>query len=169
MYMNKITLMVIGLFAILVVGCGRGNTRFVPIVGPICTIEGPMLVCPDGTEYPLPVDGIDGVDGAIGDTGPKGDQGDAGQDGIDGEDGSDGQDGVDGIDGEDGTLVQVVFPCGEDVHDEILLNIDGTFVAYLTSATEGRLVVLEEDLMYQTVGSDSCKFKIESGVLVNYP
>lgn len=100
-----------------------------------------------------------------------------GQDGKDGADGADGKDGTDGQDGADGTQVEVVFPCGEDSvrHGEILLKIDGQFIAYFQNIikqgqnvkdVEARLTVLEEGTLYMLTDGSQCKFSIVDGQVV---
>lgn len=121
-------------------------------------------------------DGINGLDGQNGETGPKGDVGEQGPKGDTGEQGEKGDKGDNGT---DGTLVEVVFPCGESsiAHSEILLKIDGVFIAYFQNLTkhsndnfvtdvQGRLTVLEENTLYQVTDGSSCKFRIVNGQVV---
>ena len=122
-------------FAVALFGCGKETVDIIQAGPPgadgqSCTIEGTVLVCPDGTfldiqqiieEYfgtsctVVRFDGgatitcpdgtsvtvYDGADGLDGHDGLDGEQGPPGEPGQDGQDGHDGHDGQDGQDGAD--------------------------------------------------------------------
>ena len=87
---------VIGLIALMgLTACGNASFQAVKYT---CSIDGPQIVCPDGTSADLPEDGNDGVDG------------------------------VNGIDGQDGTQVKIIDPCGDGpgVDEVVMVFGDGT-------------------------------------------
>lgn len=109
-----------------------------------CSISNGYLTCPDGTRIKLPKNGEDGKDG------------------------------INGSDGQDGTLIAVLDPCGDYVHnndpshknsvDEVLMIFnDGTILAYYKNLG---LSVLEENIEYRTTDKQKCKFEIVNGSLV---
>lgn len=141
---NKVTTLLIGTLAIILIGCG--NASFEP-VNYQCTISNDVIMCPDGTVAQLPVNGIDGRDGAPG------------------------IDGVDGQDGVDGSIVEVIDPCGDYIHngnpdsaqshDEVVLRFaDGTILAWFKNVG---FTVLREGVQYQTTDNQKCNFSIVSG------
>lgn len=148
---NAILLMIVCLLSIILFGCGRASYKYVNKVS--CTIEESTLMCLDGTEYTLPVNGVDGE---------KGDKGDNGRDGT------------------DGTQVEVIFPCEEASisHEEIILKIDNQFIAYFQNIVkqgganspikevEARLTVLEENTLYMLTDGSQCKFRIVDGNII---
>jgi len=91
---------VIGLIALMgLTACGNASFQAVKYT---CSIDGPQIVCPDGTSADLPEDGNDGVDG------------------------------VNGIDGQDGTQVKIIDPCGDGpgVDEVVMVFGDGTVLAW---------------------------------------
>lgn len=128
---------IIGLIALLgLTACG--STRF-EAVKMTCSIEAGVIICPDGSESPLPQNGVDGRDG---------------------------QDGTDGVDGRDGTLVDVIDPCGDGPGvDEVLLQFnDGLILAWYKDLG---FSVLTEGNNYQTTDAQKCKFTILNGEVIS--
>lgn len=93
--------------------------------------------------------------------------------GQDGQDGTNGQDGIDGQDGQDGTFngyLEYVEVCPQvnGQYKETLLNLDGTFLAFLTDANykKQRLVKLPENQVFTTTDNRNVSFSIVNGQIV---
>jgi len=129
------------------------------------TCDGQTTVVENGQDGSDGRDGRDGVDGKDGVDGEQGIQGVAG---INGLDGVDGLNGVDGLDGSfDGTLEYVtVCPEYEGRFKEVFISLNGQFLAFLDGGINDRLVLLEEDVRYQTTDGRKVIFTIESNQII---
>lgn len=90
-----------------------------------------------------------------------------------GQDGTNGVDGQDGIDGQDGTFngyLEYVEVCPQVAgqYKETLLNLDGTFLAFLASSNykKERLVILPENQLFKTTDGRNVSFSIVNGQIV---
>jgi hypothetical protein len=141
-------LLVLILLGIGLSGCGTPNARSYNLA---CFLKEGFVACQDRATV-------------VGPPGPVGPQGEPGQNGTDG---NNGRDGVDGRDGIDADQVEVVYPCpGTDPLREVLIKVDGAYFAYLTHPAQGRLVLVPENQLFQTVGPESCRFTIIDGQVV---
>lgn len=161
--MNKLILLTV--LTLGLVGCGdspRSNSL-------MCFLKEGFVNCHDREIDAMLPEPIPGPKGDVGETGPMGEVGPMGPQGEA------------GIDGKDGSTVLVVFPCGEDSvrHAEILLLIDGQYIAYFQNIikvgsgngqpvkdVEARLTVLEEGTNYMLTDGSKCKFHILNGEVV---
>lgn len=128
------------LLVMLIFGCDKYPTGAEQYKS--CTITQTKMLCPDGTEYDLPVDGRDGLDGA------------------------DGEDGVDGMDGAPGTIIAVYDPCGDKLGhpDEVLLLFDdGSILAWYLDLG---FTVLIEGVQYVTTDKQKCEFMVLNGEVI---
>lgn len=109
-----------------------------------CTVveydEGATILCPDGSSAVVS-NGVDGTDGQSikGGPGEQGPQGDPGQDAV----------------------LAIIDPCddGPGVDEVILQLVDGSYLAWYKGKG---LVVLEQEVDYETLDTQKCQFKIDS-------
>jgi hypothetical protein len=135
-------LMCIAALALIAVGCGD-NTEFESVNQ--CKVDqiigGVLITCGDTQQ--IVYNGTPGLDGT---------------DGHNGNDGTNGQDGQDSIQ-------KVYDPCGNGPGaDEIVLKLaNNQFMAWYLNLG---LVLLDQNVVYQTTDAQHCKFKIVNNLLV---